>query len=342
MKNLLAWLTINHGCNLGCTWCYQRESVGSAKTMPFQLIERLVEFLARLGSKEIILIGGEPTLHPQFLDAVRCVKNNGIKPYVVSNSVRFADRKFLAEAIASGICAVTTSVKGSSRQEYIRATGRDVFQRVGVAIENFERSGIDQQISVTVSGSTITNWTRMVEFLKQCGGRRFHFSFEKPTILSGGRISFDREMAPRTIARFIQDEMYPSLLAAGITFRIELMFPQCVLDAGFVQKVEKEGHAFGGCLLTNRDGVVFGPEGEVLPCNHFVTYPMGKYGVDFQTPEEFLAWRSEGDRGRFYQTTKLAPCQRCAECAQWPKCGAGCRLYWLDRGPAELLPIISR
>ena len=181
----------------------------------------------------------------------------------------------------------------------------------------------------------------MVEFIKECGAKNFHFSFEKPTILLDNTVTLDDRMTPRNIAGFIQDIMYPSLLESGISFKIKLMFPHCFLRDGFVEKLEAEGHAFGCCILMNRDGIVFDPDGIVLPCNHFVAYPLGRYGKDFITPKEFLAWRQLEATKRFYQVSMLAPNQECAKCDRWSRCGGGCRIFWLCRKQGQLLQIPS-
>lgn len=336
----LAWLTVNHNCNLHCKWCYQREMSGSGKIMDFQLAKRLVDFLSGLPIKDIILIGGEPTLYPHLFDVATYIKSKGIVTNVVSNSIRFSDITFVEQAVRAGVEAVTTSLKGSSSEEYILATGGNAhtLSMVKRAITILEASKIAQQVSVTVNNSTIEHWDQMVGFVGECGAKNFNFSFEKPTILSDG-VVFDDRMSPRNITGFIQDVMYPSLVEAGVRFKIEMMFPQCVLRDGFVEKLEGECHAFGGCLLVNREGVVFDPEGFVLPCNHFVGYPLGQFGKDFTTPEDYIAWKQAGEIGEFYQMAKMAPGKRCAECSKWKKCGAGCRLYWLYRGPDELLPV---
>ncbi|MDP3882938.1 MAG: radical SAM protein [Candidatus Staskawiczbacteria bacterium] len=334
----LAWLTVNHVCNLRCSWCYQREQAGSGKFMPIRLARRLVDFLSETKKvKNVILIGGEPTLYEYLFELASYIKRVGMVTNVVSNSIKFANRTFVERAEEAGVEAVTTSVKGSSSKEYLTATGCDVFEAVKTAIRNLEDSNIANQISVTVSTSTMTNWCQMVRFVKDCGAKNFNFSFEKPTILSDN-VVFDDRMSPRNIAGFIQDVMYPSLLETGVHFKVEMMFPQCVLRDGFVEQLENENHAFGGCLLVNREGIVFDPDGFVLPCNHFVGYPLGRYGANFSTPEEYLAWKQAGDTGDFYQTAKMAPGERCANCSKWSKCGAGCRLYWLYRGSDELLP----
>ncbi len=337
---ILAWLTVNHNCNLHCNWCYQREVANSRKNMSLSLAKRLVDFLCELGTvNNIILIGGEPTMYSHFLKLASYIRSKGKVTNVVSNSIRFASRAFVEQAEEAGVEAVTTSVKGSSSEEYLTATGRDAFELTKKAIRNLEESKIFQQISVTMSISTIRNWQQMVKFVKTCGSKKFNFSFEKPTILSNG-IVFDDLMSPRNIAEFIQDVMYPSLLETGVKFKIEVMFPQCVLRDGFVEKLENENRAFGGCLLADREGIVFDPDGFLLPCNHFGGYPLGQFGKEFETPKEFGEWKQVGDAGNFYRKIKAAPCERCVDCDKWSKCGAGCRLYWLYRGPDELLPLI--
>lgn len=341
MEHLPVWLTTNYNCNLRCRWCYQREMAKSTKTMSCQLAKELVDLCSGLPVKDIILIGGEPTLYPHFLDIVRYIKVKELATNVISNSIRFADNEFVEEAQEAGVVAVTTSVKGSSGKEYFEATGCDAFDLVRKAILNLESSKIAHHVSVTISSSIIDNWDQMVRFVKECGAKNCHFSFEKPTILLDNSVVLDDRMSPRNIAGFIQDVMYPSLSEAGINFKIKLMLPQCVLRDGFVEKLEDEHHAFACCLLMNRDGIVFDPNGVVLPCNHFVTYPLGKYGEDFKTPEEFLNWRQTGEIMRFRHVTRLAPCERCVKCDKWSRCGAGCRLYCLYRGPDDILPILS-
>lgn len=337
MENLQTWLTINRNCNLRCNWCYQGEMVKNGSTMHYQLAEKLIDLSLGLQAKNIILIGGEPTLHPRFLDIARCIRKKGIKVSVVSNSIKFADKSFVQQAEAIGIKAVNTSVKGSSGEEYLVSTGRNAFDLVKTALHNLKNSKIAQQVSITVSSSVVSNWKRMVEFIKESEVDNWVFSFEKPTI-TPNQIKFDEKMLPKNISEFIQHVMYPSLKQIGIKFKIELMFQQCVLNDGFVDQLEDEGHAFGGCLLMKCDKrIVFDPEGFVLPCNHFTMHPLGKYGEDFQDADGFIAWRQSAEVQKFYQTTMAAPGEKCAECDKWSKCGAGCRLYWLYCGSNKLL-----
>lgn len=343
LKPKLAWLTVNHRCNLHCEWCYQKELGGKGKTMPKELAKELVDLLAAFNMDFLVLIGGEPSLWEHFFTLVKYIREKGMKVTVVSNALAFSNQKFLEKTVRAGVTNITVSVKGTSSAEYQETAGNaggyDVVCR---AIRNIQKTPIIQMISVTVSYSTIQNWSAMMEFLKGCGAKFFSFSFEKPVVLSDGRITFDDRMMPDKVAPFIHEVMYPSLVEAGIDFKMEFIFPHCHYSQEFIDGVEKANHAFGGCLLLRSNGVVFDPEGFVLPCNHFIGYPLGKYGVDFKTPDEFLRWRSEPKISGFYENTMKSPCGECTECERWGKCGSGCRLFWLYRGPKELIKKYSR
>jgi len=332
----LAWITLNHICNLKCNWCYQREVAFSGKEMSIQMAKGLVDLCRDLSVGIVILIGGEPTLHKGFFDVVRYIKAQGMTASVVTNGIRFASERFLAKAEENGLDEVVFSVKGSSKQEYISSAGADSFSQVRKAIKNLALSNIRHRISITVSSSAIENWDSWVNFVNDCEIQEINFSFEKPVILSNN-VSFDEKMMSQNTARFIEDKMYPSLLKNGSDFKIEFMFPQCSLSNGFIEGLEKDGHAFGGCTVMRETGIAFDPEGRILPCNHFVDYYFGQYGKEFNDIEGFSKIFENKDIQEFYDLIKLAPCQQCAECDRWSKCGGGCRIFWLYQGAEKLL-----
>ena len=138
----MAWLTINRNCNLHCKWCYQNNTIKDTKTMPYSLAEKLIDLCSGLFAKNIILIGGEPTLHPRFFDIIKYIKNKGLKVSVVSNSIKFSNDKFVTKAMEAGIDSITTSIKGSSKEEYLKSTGSDVFNLLKQALVNLKKRKI--------------------------------------------------------------------------------------------------------------------------------------------------------------------------------------------------------
>jgi len=304
--------------------------------MDKEMAKGIVNLLAGFQPRTIVLIGGEPTVWNHYFTLARHIAGKGLRTTVVSNGLTFANYKFVEKSVRAGITNVTISVKGFSPQGYEAGCGYSGgYEVVKRAIANLSRTPIKTMISITVSYDIVERWKEITAFLKEFPKGFYSFSFEKPVILADGTVAMDDRMMPGKIASWIQDVMYPSLAQSGIDFKAEFVFPHCQFPQSFIDEVEKSNHVFGGCLLLKSNGVVFDPAGNVLPCNHFVGFPLGKYGVDFKTSEEFLMWReSQGD---FYKKTMSAPCEECGKCNRWYKCGAGCRLWWLYRGTPELI-----
>jgi len=334
----LAWLTVNHRCNLQCKWCYQRELNGRGASMLKETAKGLVNLLADFKPRLIVLIGGEPTLWNHYFTLAKHIRSKGIGVTVVSNGLAFSNQKFLDKSVRDGVTNVTVSVKAFSKEGYEEAcgspSGYDVVRR---ALKNLKRSPIKTMISITVAYPIIERWEEMIDFIEEFKNGFYSFSFEKPVILSNGQITFDDRMLPAKIAPFIQKTMYPSLIKSGVDFKAEFVFPHCHFSQEFIDSVEESNHIFGGCLLIRSNGVVFDPNGFVLPCNHFVGYPLGQYGIDFKSSKEFLAWRLSPEISQFYEQSNNSPCKTCVQCERWTKCGAGCRLWWLYRGSQELI-----
>ena len=309
--------------------------------MPKKLMTELVNLLSDLPVKDVILIGGEPTIHPLFLEVVEIIRNKGLVPRVVSNSIHFDDPDFVKAAENAGLNMVVSSVKGFSEDEYEKATGIRAFNKVRKAIENLNDSGMNHRISITITPDVISSWMEVVAFIKSCKTRDFCLSFEKPCIVED-KVVFEDGLLPHEISRLIERLIYPTLVEAEIPFKIDLMFPQCQLSEDFADKLESEGRVYSGCHLLSGRSVIFDPDGRILPCNHLITCPIGQYGVDFVTADEYLAWYENYTKSEDFKISNSAPSERCANCEKWEKCGAGCRLFWLFKGENVLLPRLEK
>lgn len=62
-------ILLNNYCNLKCEYCFANEVIAEEKqNISLEDFQWLIDFLWRSGLDNIRLIGGEPTLHPQFAD----------------------------------------------------------------------------------------------------------------------------------------------------------------------------------------------------------------------------------------------------------------------------------
>jgi hypothetical protein len=88
-------LIVNDTCNRACPYCFARSKVGlsdgpvrpDGKDISLDNFERFLEFQVRSGMPQLRLLGGEPTLHPEFLEFLRRAHDRGLDTLVFSNGL---------------------------------------------------------------------------------------------------------------------------------------------------------------------------------------------------------------------------------------------------------------
>lgn len=78
-------IMVTYRCNLHCPYCFANEFVNLSSTdMTLEAFDKAISFLTKSGPTCLGLIGGEPTLHPQFGDILKRIINN---PYITEATI---------------------------------------------------------------------------------------------------------------------------------------------------------------------------------------------------------------------------------------------------------------
>lgn len=147
---------LTNRCNMVCSPCFMDANgvgyvheldMGDIKT----IFSNAVSFKPQRETN-VLFSGGEPTLSPIFLEAVRHAKSMGFhRLHVATNGIRFAEsRDFAFEARAVGLHAVYLQCDGvSEEQNKHRGIGNyvDVKRR---ALENIAAAGMRTTLQVTI------------------------------------------------------------------------------------------------------------------------------------------------------------------------------------------------
>jgi MoaA/NifB/PqqE/SkfB family radical SAM enzyme len=120
---------ISYGCNLDCVYCRRHSAINpgdSEKAAPeradaFLPLETMIEILddaKELMVEEVLLVGGgEPTIHPQFKELIRAVKERGFGLNFSTNGLVLG--KDLVDTIVENqVDNITVSVSGVSFESY--------------------------------------------------------------------------------------------------------------------------------------------------------------------------------------------------------------------------------
>jgi MoaA/NifB/PqqE/SkfB family radical SAM enzyme len=82
-RPLITHLVITRRCNLSCGYCFEYDKV--SPPVPLAVLHERIDHLARLGSVFVTLTGGESLLHPQVVELVKYVRDQGMAPLLNTN-----------------------------------------------------------------------------------------------------------------------------------------------------------------------------------------------------------------------------------------------------------------
>jgi len=80
---LLAHIIPMRRCNLACTYCNEFDDF--SKPVPIEEMYRRIDKLGALGTSVVTISGGEPLMHPELDDVIRCIRANGMVAGLITN-----------------------------------------------------------------------------------------------------------------------------------------------------------------------------------------------------------------------------------------------------------------
>lgn len=325
------WMTLNRQCNLRCRWCYA-SSTGyhQADNMPVKLAEEIIDFLSELHPEYVSLIGGEPTCYPDLEHVIHRMRAYGMKTTLFTNGLVFCHQAYLDQLISAGLHGVNLSMKGWSTESYLQSTGVDGYGAMQKAIQNISNSPLESIVSFVISPENVDSYLVAVTDACAWGASYIYLSFEQ------NFSALDGKQSPRELSKIfymIESFMksYEQLQAiTGGNFVLHQSFPLCVWDAKFIEKLRSNRQILTSCQLLERSGLVFDTNGSLLPCNSMYQVPIGKFGVDFTSKQEFEQfWNCDKIRKIYEEFAKLPSCI-CESCQESTQCGGGCIANWFD------------
>lgn len=149
-------IDLTNRCNMMCGPCFMdANQVGYVHELSWKDIKKIIDDSLKIKPKRQLSVqfsGGEPTLHPHFLDAVRYCKEVGyFSVQVATNGITFAqDPEFAKKAYDAGLRIAYFQFDGASNASNCHRNVANLFDVKLRAIENLYQAGIDVVLVVTV------------------------------------------------------------------------------------------------------------------------------------------------------------------------------------------------
>jgi len=172
-------LKIGFACNNRCDFCAQGMKRRVLPRRPLAEIREELERAAASGVRGVVFTGGEPTLHPEILQAVAAARGLGFKSIQIqSNGRRFAYPDFCRDLKAAGATEVSPSLHGSTREIHDALTGAPgAWAQVVSGIGNLKRAGFYVLTNTVVTAANCRDLPDLARLLVRLGVDQFQLAF---------------------------------------------------------------------------------------------------------------------------------------------------------------------
>ena len=197
----LVTLHLTDRCNSRCVACdYWRNGGRDVST---DSISRLLPSLVELGTGTILISGGEPLLHRQWVDIASMLRESGMRLWLLTSGLSLAKH---ATRVAQLFDAITVSLDGTGREMYASVRGLDAFDVVCEGIRAAAGAGVAPSVRVTVQRANYAALSGFVALARQLGARQVSFlaaDVSNPNAF-GRSVGFQADVAlgPADLVRF--------------------------------------------------------------------------------------------------------------------------------------------
>jgi molybdenum cofactor biosynthesis enzyme MoaA len=168
------WVRLTKRCNNRCLFCHDAYRHDGGVIDPEEIRAQIRAGRER-GATRLILSGGEPTIHPAFLDFVALGRAAGYTwVQTITNGRMFSYEKFVRRAIDAGLCEATVSLHGHTAELHDRLVGvGGAFAQALKGLRNLLRAGLVVSVDVVVNQLNVGVLPDLLRFYLALGVREF-------------------------------------------------------------------------------------------------------------------------------------------------------------------------
>jgi len=244
-------IDLTNRCNLNCPFCFANANKrGEVVELSTEQINKMLDNVCAVDSIKPICFqftGGEPTVHPQFLEALKEVKKRQFSQVqIATNGITFAqDPEFAVQAAQAGLNVAYLQFDGLDDQVYIKTRGRPLLETKLQAIDNLYQASIRTVLVPTVvKGVNDDQLGAIIRFAIKNIDRIVGISWQP--VAFTGRIDYQQRLKQRftisDLVREIQEQ-------TGFVDMYRDWYPFCFVGpfTRFLESIRNEKHTAFSC-----------------------------------------------------------------------------------------------
>lgn len=169
------WVRLTYDCNDHCIFCLDSQAHDGRMRDPEEVKRQILDG-RRKGAERLILSGGEPTIHPRYIDFIKLGRLAGY-PHIqtVTNGRLFKYRGFLQRCADAGLREITFSIHGPNAKVHDALVGvKGAFEEELEGLRNALADGrLIVNIDICVNRGNVKHLPAMIAKFTEMGVREY-------------------------------------------------------------------------------------------------------------------------------------------------------------------------
>tara|TARA_Y100000031_G_scaffold60113_2_gene67919 strand:+ start:126 stop:1019 length:894 start_codon:yes stop_codon:yes gene_type:complete len=172
-------IKIGFGCNNHCKFCVQGDKRDYCVAKDRKEIEQSMKQAFVQGKREAVFTGGEPSLHPDFLDLIKSARNIGFEEVQIQTNGRmFAYNDFCLKTIKAGATQFSPALHGHNAKihDFLTAS-KGSFKQTTEGIKNLRKLNQYILTNTVVTTTNAKYLSKIAQLLVDLNVNQFQFAF---------------------------------------------------------------------------------------------------------------------------------------------------------------------
>jgi MoaA/NifB/PqqE/SkfB family radical SAM enzyme len=267
-------------CNLKCSHCYINPEQHGDQTLSLDTILNWLSAIdVNRSHTNLILLGGEPTLHPDLWKIVKQTKAMGFSSVTVDTN-GYLFHNFLDKVRPDDLDALSFSLDGANAAINDPIRGKGSFDRCVLGIQTAKKKGFFTSLIYTVSCANIHQMDQIVPLIKRLKVDRFFIQVIGIRGVLSKNLMDKQPDTHQQVSRDLWQEIIPKVAAEVAELGLTVTYPKVFLSLSETFE----------CAGNVADNYFIFPNGRVYRCPLCEDYPLHSFEIkdDSLMPTPFL------------------------------------------------------
>lgn len=247
---------LNYSCNFRCVHCFLGESLNNKMLFSQNDVKEIVSYcINKYKTNEVVLLGGEPTLHKEINKIISNIYDDGIRNIrLITNGGKTCEH-FIENYKSSNKPKLVFSIDGSNKKTHDAIRGEGAFEQLTKTIRIAKNHGFQFDAITSICSINYNEVCEVIDFLDNqgFGSVTFHYVTPRETVAIG-----EIQLSPSEWL-VVRESIVRFRSKTNLSIRFDTIFSDST-----------ELTNSSSCKIKDKSNLMFFPDGKVYLCGLFI------------------------------------------------------------------------